>query len=135
MIKNVNVVKNTSDTNPKGMNNVTPEELGKITNSFVENIDCICLDTFDVSMRNSVFTTMVSKLCKSGVLNIKILNLNLLSNKINKAEIDGIKFSGILSKMQSAWSDEEVNSVIAQTNLKICAMYYDDIYTIYKLEK
>ena len=74
MIKNVNVVKNTSDTNPKGMNNVTPEELGKITNSFVENIDCICLDTFDVSMRNSVFTTMVSKLCKSGVLNIKILN-------------------------------------------------------------
>ncbi len=117
------------------MNNVTPEELGKITNSFVENIDCICLDTFDVPMRNSVFTTMVSKLCKSGVLNIKILNLNLLSNKINKAEIDGIKFSGILSKMQSAWSDEEVNSVISQTNLKIGAMYYDDIYTIYKLEK
>ena len=135
MIKNVNVVKNTSDTNPKGMNNVTPEELDKSTNSFVENIDCICLDTFDVSMRNSVFTTMVSKLCKSGVLNIKILNLNLLSNKINKAEIDGIKFSGILSKMQSAWSDEEVNSVISQTNLKIGAMYYDDIYTIYKLEK
>ena len=49
MIKNLNIVKTIDDTNnPNNLNNIDPDKLNGITNGFVENIDCICLDEFNI---------------------------------------------------------------------------------------
>jgi len=135
MIKNLNIVDSINDSNPKNMNNVDLEQLKTITNGFVENIDCICLDLFDLKSRNELMVTMTQKLSSKGVIALKVLNLNLLASQIDKCGITGQKLSEILPQINSAWSDQECSDVISQLNLKIKGMYYDYIYTIYQLEK
>ena len=135
MIKNLNIVDSINDSNPKNMNNVDLEQLKTITNGFVENIDCICLDQFDLKSRNELMVTMTQKLSSKGVIALKVLNLNLLASQIDKCGITGQKLSEILPQINSAWSDQECSDVISQLNLKIKGMYYDYIYTIYQLEK
>tara|TARA_S200002703_G_scaffold20667_5_gene17037 strand:- start:22168 stop:22575 length:408 start_codon:yes stop_codon:yes gene_type:complete len=135
MIKNLNIVETINDSNPKNMNNIDVEKLKNITNGFVEHIDCICLDQFTFKDRNELMVIMTQKLSSKGVIALKVLNLNLLSNQIDKCGITGQKLSEILPYIKSAWSDQECNDVINQLNLKIKGMYYDYIYTIYQLEK
>ena len=135
MIKNLNIVDSINDSNPKNMNNVDLEQLKTITNGFVENIDCICLDQFDLKSRNELMVTMTQKLSSKGAIALKVLNLNLLASQIDKCGITGQKLSEILPQINSAWSDQECSDVINQLNLKIKGMYYDYIYTIYQLEK
>ena len=135
MIKNLNIVDSINDSNPKNMNNVDFEQLKTVTNGFVENIDCICLDQFDLKTRNELMVTMAQKLSSKGVIALKVLNLNLLAGQIDKCGITGQKLSEILPQMNSVWSDQECDDVISQLNLKIKGMYYDYIYTIYQLEK
>jgi len=135
MIKNLNIVDSINDSNPKNMNNIDLEQLKSVTNGFVGNIDCICLDQFDLKTRNELMVIMAQKLSSKGVIALKVLNLNLLASQIDKCGITGQKLSEILPQINSAWSDQECDDVISQLNLKIKGMYYDYIYTIYQLEK
>ena len=108
MIKNLNIVKSINDQNPQNLNNIDPEKLNAVTNGFVENIDCICLDEFTLKDRNNLMVAMSHKLAAKGSISLKILNLNLLSNQINKCAITGAKLSTILPDVQSVWSDQEM---------------------------
>lgn len=135
MIKNINLVKEINDKNPKELNNVNPETLTQVTNNFVQHIDCLCLDEFALSDRNKIFGLMMNKLCIGGVLSLKIINLGLLANKIKRAEMGGEKLSDIISQTNSVWSDHETNEMLNKYRLLIKGMYYDNIYTIYQLEK
>lgn len=136
MIKNLNIVKTIDDTNnPNNLNNIDPDKLNGITNGFVENIDCICLDEFNIKDRNSLMVAMTHKLSAKGSISLKILNLNLLANQISKCAITGEKLSTVLPNIQSVWSDQECDDVLSQLNLKVKGKYYDYIYTIYQLEK
>jgi hypothetical protein len=135
MIKSINLVKEINETNPKGMNNVNIETLPQVTNSFVEHIDCLCLDELVLPARNQVFPMLLSKLCIGGSLSLKIINMGLLANKIKKSELTGDKLSTILPHINSVWSDHEINDYINKYNLLVKGMYYDNIYTIYQLEK
>jgi hypothetical protein len=135
MIKNINLVKEINDTNPKGMNNVSLETLAQVTNNFVEHIDCVCLDELAIQPRNQVFPIILSKLCIGGSLSLKMINTGLLANKIKKSELTGDKLSTILPHVNSVWSDNEISDYINKYSLLIKGMYYDNIYTIYQLEK
>ena len=135
MIKNLNILKSINDQNPKNLNNIDPEKLNAVTNGFVENIDCICLDEFSLKDRNNLMVAMSHKLAAKGNISLKVINLNLLSNQINKCSITGEKLSTILPDIQSVWSDQECDDVLSQLHLKIKGRYYDYIYTIYQLEK
>jgi|TARA_B100000073_G_scaffold224792_1_gene187289 hypothetical protein len=135
MIKNLNVVDVIDDSNPKNMNNIDAEQLKGVTNGFVEHIDCLCLDQLELKERNDLIVLMSNKLSNKGVLSLKILNLNLLANQIDKGGINGQKLSEILPHIKSVWSTQECDDVINQLNLKTKGMYYDYIYTIYQLEK
>ena len=77
----------------------------------------------------------MNKLCIGGVLSLKIINLGLLANKIKRAEMGGEKLSEIVSQTNSVWSDHETNEMLNKYKLLIKGMYYDNIYTIYQLEK
>lgn len=135
MIKNINLVKEINETNPKGMNNVNIETLSQVTNNFVEHIDCLCLDELPVEVRNQVFPMILSKLCIGGTLSLKTINLRLLANKIKKSELTGDKLSAMLPQINSVWSDNETSDLINKYGLVIKGMYYDQIYTIFQLEK
>lgn len=135
MIKNINLVKSIDQDSPPGLNNVPVDALPQITNNFVEHIDCLCLDEIELSRRNNIFITMTQKLCLNGKLTIKIVNPYLLANKINKAELYGPKLSSLIMALQSVWSESECSDIFKQTGLSIENIYYDNIYTIYNLEK
>jgi len=135
MIDNINVVKSIDENSNTGLNNVTPEKMFSLTNGFVKNIDCICLDSFALADRNNIFVNMNNKLCVGGSISIKILNPSLLANKISKSELNGQKISDILSDLFSVWTIEEAEDIINQLNLKIKGMYYENIYTVYQLTK
>lgn len=136
MIKNINVVFDLkNDKNPKGLNNADLNTLSSITNNYVENIDCIELDKFDIAERHKVLVTAIQKLAIRGVIQLKFINLDLLGNKISKTEMTGQQYSKLLPNINSCWSHLECLDVISQSKLKIQNIYYDNVYTIIKLEK
>lgn len=135
MIHNINIVKSIDNDNTPGLNNITPEQMFSITNSFVKNIDCTCLDSFPLVDRNNLFVHMHKKLCVGGSMSIKIVNPSLLANKIYKSELNGQKMSEILAGLLSVWTIEEAEDIINQLDLKIQGIYYENIYTIYQLNK
>lgn len=133
MIKYLNLVKEKTEKSQETA--ITPEELSGITNSYVENIDCICLDEFMLQDRINIFNMAVSKICVGGKLSLKCMNINLLGSKINKAEITGEKLSELLPKINSMWSDHEISHLINQHQLLVKGMNNDNFYTVYQLEK
>ena len=135
MIKHLNLVKNTVEQSPNGLNNVSYEDFKKITNSYVNHIDCSCLDEFDFETRKDVLVSCIHKLCIGGTLSLRFINMDLLANKIKKSEMTGKKYSEILPMLNSCWSEIEISDVISQTKLTINKMYYDNIYSIITLEK
>ena len=78
---------------------------------------------------------MINKLCIGGTAAIKILNPSLMANKINKSEINGRKLSDLLVNIKSVWSLEEVDDILKQLNLNVKGLYYENLYSIYQLEK
>jgi hypothetical protein len=135
MIKSVNVVFKKDETNPKGLNNVDAEALNAITNNYIQHIDCLDLDQFPISDRHKVFVACIQKLCLKGTMSLKFINLDLLANKIDKSEMTGQQYSKILPSINSCWSHLESLDAIVQSKLIIQNIYYDNIYTIVKLEK
>jgi hypothetical protein len=136
MINNLNIIKNIADSNSyPGLNNIDLDGLQKITNNYVQHIDCICLDEFLLKDRYEVFATIYSKLSLGGTVSLKFINLNLLSNKIDRLEITGEKLSSVLPSMNSVWSEPEYLDLIEKFKLKLNNIYYDYIYTIITLEK
>ena len=135
MIKNVNIVLKKDENYPKGLNNVDAEALSAITNNYIQHIDCLNLDQFTISDRHKVFVDCIQKLCLNGTMSLKFINLDLLANKIDKSEMTGQQYSKILPSVNSCWSHLESLDVIAQSKLNIQNIYYDNIYTIAKLEK
>ena len=135
MIKSVNVVCVIDKDNPEGLNNIDKDKLKSITNNYIEHIDCTELDRFTISDRHDVFVSCVQKLAIKGTISLKFVNLDLLANRIEKAELTGQQYSKLLPNINSCWSHLEAMDAITQSSLKLHNMYYDYIYTILKLEK
>jgi len=134
MIVSLNIVRIKNENDTKN-NTVTPDQLNNITNNYVKQIECLCLDEFVLQDRLQILNNMVQKLCLGGTISLKFINLNLLSNKINKSELTGEKYSSILPALQSCWSDSESMEIIQKMPVIIKGLYYDNIYTIVNLEK
>ena len=135
MIKSVNVVYEIDKDSPTGLNNVDKDKLKSITNNYIEQIDCVDLDKFNISDRHEVFVSCLHKLAIKGIMTLKFINLDLLANKIEKAEMTGQQYSKLLPNINSCWSHLETMDVVSQSGLQLNNMYYDHIYTIIKLEK
>lgn len=135
MIKSVNVVYKLDKNNPEGLNNIDKDKLKQITNNYIEHIDCTELDRFVIADRHDVFVACVQKLGIKGTLTLKFINLDLLGNKIEKAELTGQQYSKLLPNINSCWSHLETMDAISQSSLQLNNMYYDNIYTVLKLEK
>lgn len=135
MIKSVNVVYEINKNSPEGLNNVDKDKLKTITNNYIEQIDCVDLDRFNLSDRHEVFVSCLHKLAIKGTINLKFINLDLLANKIEKAELTGQQYSKLLPNINSCWSHLEAMDAVSQSGLQLNNMYYDHIYTILKLEK
>lgn len=135
MIKNLNLVEDVNSNSQNGLNNVNLEQLSKITNNFVSHIDCICLDEYDFNTRKEAVVDIYHKLAIGGSATLKFINLDLLGNQIEKLELTGAKFSTILPKLKSVWSESESSEIFSQLNFDIVEMHYTNIYTILTLEK
>ena len=135
MIKSVNVVYEIDKDSPTGLNNVDKDKLKSITNNYIEQIDCVDLDKFSISDRHEVFVSCLHKLAIKGTMTLKFINLDLLANKIEKAEMTGQQYSKLLPNINSCWSHLEAMDAVSQSGLQLNNMYYDHIYTILKLEK
>lgn len=134
MIGSLNVVR-TQTANKTSGNEITAENLNNITNNYVKQIECLCLDEFTLSERNVLINTLVQKLCIGGTLSLKFINLNLVSNKISKSELTGEKFSSLLPDLRSCLSDQESIEIIKNMPVVMKGLYYDNIYSIMSLEK
>lgn len=134
MIKHLNIIKNQEDSK-EGLNNIDYNSLTNITNNYVQHIDCICLDEFTFDERTKVLVECIKKLAIGGTINLKFINMNLLANKIYKSEITGKKYSELLPKLYSCWSEIEINDVISQTKMIIKNVHYENIYSLITLEK
>ena len=135
MIKSLNLTKEIDKDVKPGLNNIDYEGLNKVTNNYVQHIDCLCLDEFSFEERNKVLVECIKKLSIGGTLNLKFVNMDLLANKIKKCEITGQKYSQILSKTQSCWSELETQDVISQTKMLVKTIHHENIYSIITLEK
>lgn len=135
MINTLNLVENIDGSNPTGLNNIDLSQLSNITNNFVQHIDCTCLDEYEFNKRKEAIATIYQKLSIGGSTTLKFINLDLLGNQIEKLELTGIKFSEMLPKIKSVWSEFEAMEVLGQLSLDITEMHYTYIYTIIKLEK
>lgn len=132
MIMSLNVVRIQNNTST---NEITVDNLKNITNNYVKQIECLCLDEFTLTERNQLMAMLVQKLSIGGTLSLKFINLNLMSNKINKSELTGEKYSALLPNLKSCWSDQESMAAIQNMPIVMKGLYYDNIYSIMSLEK
>ena len=135
MIKSLNIVHPIDSNNPNGLNSINKDQLSNITNNYVEHIDCVDLDKFEIAERHKILSDAIQKLAINGTMNLKFINLDLVANKIEKNELTGQQYSKLLPDIRSCWSHLECMDIIAQSKMQIKNMYYDNIYTIVKLEK
>lgn len=135
MIGLLKVVQNPKDDKKLENNEITAENLTKITNNYVKSIECLSLDEFSLLERKQVLQAMISKLCIGGTLSLKFINLDMVANKINKGELTGQKYSSILPYMKSCWSDNESIEEFKTMPVIIKGLYYDSIYSVVSLER
>jgi len=135
MIKHLSVVN--SEESDFAESRVSFSDLTAITNGTVNNITCTCIDELKYAERKNKIIEVIHKLCANGVLSMKIINLDLLGNKIKKKELNGEKFSEIMDKMNSVWTYSECIEFISNIDkaLIIENIGFDDIYSVIQLKK
>lgn len=135
MIKHLNIVYDQNSNFKEGI--VTFSDLNQIVNGSVQNISCTCLDKIAYKERRIRFIDLVSKICMDGSLSLKFLNLDLLANKIKKNEINGEKFSEIISNINSIWDHAECTEFLSSLNKTVVIenLGFDDKHTIAQLKK
>lgn len=135
MINEINIV-SSADQNLDGYQNVPIDQVKSITNGYVKNIICNCLDQLNYDNRNALFLELTQKMCVNGTLTIRFLNLNLIPNKITNGDITGQKFSSILGYTNSCWSENEFSDLIQRLgDCVIAKLFHEHIYTVVSLQR
>lgn len=134
MIKHLDIVLNTELMSE---NTLSIDQIDNIINGTVQNISCLCIDQLAFKDRAIVLSRLINKLCLNGILHIKMINLDLIANKVYKKELTGNKYSTILPTIQSTWDHVECMQFLDSCNniVEINGMYFDHIYTVLHLKK
>lgn len=135
MINELNIIAD-PEQSVEGYQNVLANQVPQITNGYVKNIICNCLDQLPFDVRNSVFLQALNKLCINGTLTIRYLNVSLLPNKIIIGDLTGKKLSEILPNLNSCWSDNEFAELMQQAQgCVISKLFYEHIHTVASIQK
>lgn len=134
-MKPINFVTN-QENNIADYENIDISQIEQITNGYVKDMVCSCLDNLDFGVRDFVFAKLIEKMSFDGTLRLKMINSTLLAHKILKNEIGAEKVSEIISKTKSLWSDYLIMDHISRLeNIDIEKLYSENVYSVVVLHK
>lgn len=136
MIPQINIIVDSDKDEIKGYNNVNITDLEQITNGYVNNIICTCIDKVEQNDRDQIFTALLKKLSHGGSLTIKFLNPYSISNKIKSGSMDGNDFAKSVHNIKSSWTEPDFLSITASLpGYRLIKFHNEDLYSIAVVEK
>jgi hypothetical protein len=116
--------------------NIDISNIKSITNGYIKEMVCSCLDELDFDIREFIFMNLIEKLSFDGTLRLKMINSTLLAHKILRNEISPKKVSEIISQSKSMWSDYLIMDHISNlNNIDIEKLYSENVYSVIILHK
>lgn len=116
--------------------NIDISNIKSITNGYIKEMVCSCLDELDFDIRDFIFMNLIEKLSFDGTLRLKMINSTLLAHKILRNEIGPKKVSEIISQSKSMWSDYLIMDHIGNlNNIDIEKLYSENVYSVIILHK
>lgn len=134
MIKEMNVVM-VEEQNIEGVNNVPVNQIGIVSNGYVEKMNLYCLDNMVLSDRNKVFAEASKKVAVGGEIAVRFVNLDLLPKQINSGDLTSDRYSAVLPSIQSVWSENDFKRSVQEVGYEIQNMHYEGIYTVATVTK
>ena len=137
MSKNIYISIDTNNQEKISNYNTVPiQEVPNIINGCIDNIVCECLDQIDIKHRDSVLSSILSKLSFEGSATFKFINGSVLASRILKNEINEDKLSEIIQNTQSVWTEPKIAEFFNKiSNISIQKNYIDNIYTVITVYK
>lgn len=119
-----------------GYQNILINDIDNITNGYINDILCECLDLVDIQDRTPLLKKILTKIAFEGSATFKFINATVLSNRIIKNEIDSEKISHIVKSAQSLWTDSQISQIFGSIpNTTIEKNYIEHIYSIISIRK
>lgn len=135
MNRNLYISKDITNT-LKNYQTILISDISQITNGYINDIVCECLDEIDYKDRLTTLYTIVSKIAFEGSATFKFINGSVLASRINKNEIDSDKLSGIIKNISSIWTESRIMEAFTSIpNVIIQKNYIDNIYTVITIHK
>lgn len=134
MIKEMNVVM-VEEQNIEGVNNVPVNQIGIVSNGYVEKMSLYCLDNMVLSDRNKVFAECCKKIKVGGEIQTRFVNLDLIPKQIRSGDLTSDKYSAVLPSIQSVWSESDFRRGVQEMGYEVQSMHYEGIYTVATITK
>jgi hypothetical protein len=136
MINQINIVVDKNSDILESYNNVSIEDIQKITNGYVNNMVFTCIDKIPQKIRNDVFENVLKKLSHGGTLTLKYVNPHNIAHRIKNNTLQAEQFSSIAHNIVSCWMEPDFLSLLSNYDgYKISKHYYDDIFCVSVIEK
>lgn len=136
MIQQINIVVDSEKDEIKGYNNVNVANLEQITNGYVNNIICTCIDRISQDQRDQTFVSLLRKLSHGGSLTVKFLNPYAICHKIKTGSMDGSDFAKSVNNIKSSWTEPDFLSITASVQgYRLVKFHNEDLYSIAVIEK
>ena len=75
------------EQNIEGVNNVPVNQIGIVSNGYVEKMSLYCLDNMVLSDRNKVFAECCKKVKVGGEIQTRFVNLDLIPKQIRSGDL------------------------------------------------
>lgn len=131
----INIVISGSD-NIEGYNNITVDDLLKITNGTCNEIICSILDYYPYDERISLLANLCKKLSNLGLLTIKFIDASKICKDVIKGNCSSQFLSSLVNKYKSFFLEHDITELVSQIDsMRIYKTYNDNINSIIVLQK
>lgn len=123
------------EQNIEGVNNVPVNQIGIVSNGYVEKMSLYCLDNMVLSDRNKVFAECCKKIKVGGEIQTRFVNLDLIPKQIRSGDLTSDKYSAVLPSIQSVWAESDFRRGVQEMGYEVQSMHYEGIYTVATITK
>lgn len=135
MNRNIAII--TEHSSPvEGYQNVLIGNIDAVTNGYINDIVCECLDLVEIQDRTLLLQKILTKMSFEGSATFKFINATVLANRILRNEIESEKISHIIKNTRSLWTDSVISQIFGSIpNTAIEKNYTENIYSIISIRK
>lgn len=127
MKRNINIVNQHCHTSIANTDNYNVSNLSSIIDYSVDNMFCMCLDTYSKEELLGLLPDLLKKLRPSGCLVVRITDFKAVCKRYIDNQISNDEFMKLLSTKKSSLSIDEIITALDMNLFKIIKTHREDL--------